>query len=286
MCLILILVTGCSDPVREGVLVIYSGNIAGYLEPCPCPEGRVGGLSRFGKAVADSVDTWGDHVLVIDSGEFADPDSPPGEAKNPAILAAFAEIGYDAVNLCAEDLIVGESVLYWAKDTLGLPLISANLVNIETGEKLFPGWVICEVTDQRYGIIGLGENRQEDLMRAGVGYLTYANPDSALVEAVEAISDSCDHIIVLCDFPARVARRIGVNYSDISVIISSRDLMPQGDAKRYGDSYVLGVSRKGVRITSFILESMHCRFRAKLLTEELPRHRRIEEIIRDYREKR
>jgi hypothetical protein len=282
------ILSGCGRETGEVTHVIYSGYVAGYLDPCPCPEGRVGGLSRFARAVQDSLQRWKREALLIDAGEWADPYVLPGDLKNGAILEAFTVLDYDAINVCGRDLIAGREVLLQAAQVQGLPFISANLVDTQAGEKLFPPWIIRDIGGINVAVIGLGDNRPEDLHRAGLGHLEYLDYEEALTQALAEIGEKCDFIILLCDFSARIARGLGVKFPAISVIISSRDLLPTRNLNRSGPAYVLGSSRRGVRLTSFSLirpqpDSLACRFSEQLLRDDAPTHPQIEQIISKYK---
>ena len=286
-----IIFCSCQHHTKEAVHVIYTGNLQGYLEPCPCPEGRVGGMSRQAHAVDDSLRGWGGDALILDAGVFAESNDIPGNLKNRAILEAFTRMNYDAVNVSTSDLIAGLETLRWGADSLKLPLISANLVIEETGETIFPGWIIKEKNGKRIGIIGAAEVRPMDLERARVENLAYLDPELTIEKAVAEIRPKCDFIFVLCDFPARLARQLGVKISDIDVIISSREMFPKARLNRSGSTYVLGVSRKGIRMTTLDLvitadDSLTCRFHSKLLDDDVKGHPAIDKIVKTYKDSR
>ena len=286
-----IIFCGCRREPGKALHAIYTGNLQGYLEPCPCPEGRVGGLSRQARASEDSLRSWGGAALILDAGVFAEPHDLPGDLKNRAILEAFAKMKYDAVNVSASDLIAGVEILRWAADSLNLPLISANLAYKKTSETVFPSWIIKEKNGKEIGIIGAGEVRPVDLKRAGIENLEFLDPETAIENVVAEIRSECDIIIVLCDFPARLARQLGVKISGIDVIISSRDLFPKTQLNRSGSAYVLGVSRKGTRMTTLDLvitadDSLTCWFHSKLLDDDVKGHPTIDRIVKAYKDSR
>lgn len=288
LALVAALFPGCSGEKTDQVHIIYSGHLEGYLEPCPCPEGRVGGLSRLATVSRDSLARWGGQALLLDAGVFAEAYGDGYRLKNKAILKAFALMRYDAVNVTASDLISGFENLHWASDTLGLPLISANLVYEETGARVFPGYVVRKVGEKTIGVIGLGDIRPFDIARVGVTGLKYVDPDSALRWALGEVGSECDWVVLLCDLTARAGRSLGVNFPNIDVIISSRDLMPRGEVNRFGASYVVGCSRKGARMTILTLDassddSLACRFSSLLLDSGVKGNGGIEELVKSYR---
>ncbi len=283
-----LLICSCGKKSKTDIHVIYSGNLAGYLEPCGCAEGIVGGLSRFGSAVQDSIERWDENHLLLDAGEFVEPYSSPDDPKNRAIMRALSVIRYDAINVCSRDLIAGIEMLEWARDSLGLPLISANLIVRETGETIFPGWIVKKVGEKTIGIIGLGRVSVHDFTDSIPERLTYNNPERALQKVLNQIAQKCDLIFLLCDFTAREARGLGARIPDIDVIICTRDLLPTRRINRFGSTYVLGASRKGKKLTSLTLtqlknDSLVCQFNSKFLNDDSGNHPEIDSIIREYR---
>lgn len=281
-------ITGCSQDKPKGIRVIYSGELSGYLEPCGCAEGIVGGLSRLGTAIHDSLRKWDGSAILLDAGGFAEPYTRKGDQKNRAILEAFSSLEYDAVNISPRDLLAGLDLLQWAQDTLGLPLISANLVYRATGKALFPRWVIKNIGNTKIGIISCGRVSLHDFSAAIPENLTFLDPATVLPDILAEIRPGCDLIILLCDFSAREARSLGSQNIGIDVIICTQDLLPTKQVRKFGNTYVVGVSRKGKKITTLLLKqsddsSFTCSFSGKLLDNSVKKYPPVESIIKKYR---
>jgi len=77
--------------------IVYTGGVAGELEPCGCsPKTDFGGVARRAGHLAEHRKTLSPYIL-IDAGNFLDKDTPQGRLKAEAMLKAFSIMKYDAV---------------------------------------------------------------------------------------------------------------------------------------------------------------------------------------------
>ncbi len=255
--LLLSILTGCTSPEREPLKILYTGGLGGYLEPCGCREGRVGGLARLAQAFNDSARRGGEGILRVDAGDFAETYLLEGDPKNQFLLRALAYMDYDAVNVTALDLMAGETQLRWARDSLKLPLISCNLTYHDSEQRVFPGWIIKKKGDRRVGIIGAGSVRPLEMRRSRADQnLKYLDPEGVIRQAVTELKSQCDLIILLCDFNARLSRELAAKFKEINLIISVMELTPNQRVRQFGYAYVAGPSRKGKAVTALRLETI------------------------------
>ncbi len=76
--------------------ILYTGGVAGELEPCGCsPKTDFGGVARRAGYLAEHRKTLSPYIL-IDAGNFLDKDTPQGRLKAEAMLKAFSIMKYDA----------------------------------------------------------------------------------------------------------------------------------------------------------------------------------------------
>jgi hypothetical protein len=83
---------------QAGVLnIIYTGGVAGELEPCGCsPKADIGGLVRRAGYIEDNSKDLSPYILV-DAGNFLGEDTPQGRLKAEAMLRSLAAMSYDVV---------------------------------------------------------------------------------------------------------------------------------------------------------------------------------------------
>ena len=77
--------------------IIYTGGVAGELEPCGCsPKTDFGGVARRAGYLTEHRKTLSPYIL-IDAGNFSDKGTPQGRLKADAMLKALSIMKYDAV---------------------------------------------------------------------------------------------------------------------------------------------------------------------------------------------
>lgn len=279
----ILLTLGCSGKADKALHIIYSGGLAGYLEPCGCREGRVGGMARLAGAIQDSLRHWKSPALLLDAGEFAESYGSDLVAKNKSLLESFALMRYDAVNVTSRDLMAGLQNLHWAADSLKVPLISANLIDRESGRQLFPGWVIKEMRGKRIGVLGVGAVRPLERIKAGAASLEFANPDSAIRGALAEIGGQCDWTILLCDLTSRASRDMAARIPGLDIVISTSEIISKDQARKFGAAYVIGTSRKGKHLTTISLleagDSLKVGLSKALLDSTVKADPEVEKII-------
>jgi 2',3'-cyclic-nucleotide 2'-phosphodiesterase (5'-nucleotidase family) len=285
-----ILLAGCSKSDRNALRLIYSGSLDGYLEPCGCKEGKVGGLARLAGAAHDSLKKWKNSALLLDAGDFGETYILPGDPKNRYLLQAYQAMHYDAINVTAQDLIAGLETLKWAADSLGLPLISANLIQGDSTRHPFPGWVIRKAWNKRVGIIGIGSIRPLELRLSGNAELSFTDPETAIRRALEQVRPQCDMVILLCDLNSRSTREMAVKIAGIDLIISTMEVTPTSIVRKFGGAYVAGTSRKGKALTILTLrqaaDSLACGFTRTLLDSTFRSEAAVERIVAEYKKTR
>ncbi len=279
---------GCSPPENNTWRVIYTGSLDGYLEPCGCKEGKVGGLARLAGGIQDSLQRWKDDALLVDAGDFAETYAFPGDPKNRFLLEAYHSMGYDAINVTAQDLICGFEVLQRAADSLGLPLISANLTVGDSTQHPLPGWVIKKVNHKAIGVIGIGSLRPLEMRLSGDPTLKFSDPEPAIRRALEQVRSQCDIVILLSDLNSRASRELAAKIPGLDVIISTLEVTPTSFIRKFGYAYVAGTSRRGKALTILTLrqilgDSLACGFSRTLLDSTFRSEAKVEKVVAEYR---
>lgn len=122
-------------PGRSGdLIVVFSGEMKGYLSPCGCTKPMLGGIARRG-AVIERL-ARGERPILLENGDLTAADGRQDELKAETIADAFGAMGYDAVGLGEKDLELGEEFLQAIQARTSARLICANLTDTE-GRRLF-----------------------------------------------------------------------------------------------------------------------------------------------------
>ena len=88
---------------RDLVTIFFTGNELGSMQPCGCSGGQLGGLDRR-YAVLNAVGPQ--NCLIIDTGSLVSESTGQNIIKFSIIVQAFAQLGYDVVNLTEHDILI------------------------------------------------------------------------------------------------------------------------------------------------------------------------------------
>lgn len=212
----------------------------------------MGGLSRRAYILNKIRQEAAKPVLVVDAGAllFPQPFITPSlfSAKTvqaDGLIEAMAKMGTDAVGLAPQDLAAGADFLL--KQPVGgrLPWLSMNLVWKNSGELLFPPYLITPAGDLSIGILGItGELTNPPNQASTAPYQTIAW-EKPLAAALEQIRDRTDMIILLSSLPEQTNRQIAERHPDIHLIIQSGRSTNNIHPQLSGNALITQVDSKG-----------------------------------------
>jgi len=218
-------------PTPRGVLVI-SGQMDGYLEPCGCTQGQLGGLiRRFDFVQRLKAQNW--PVALIDLGSLIkDPGAARGGFEQAKIkfgiaLKAFSTLKYDAIALSPEDLKVGIGEAF-AQYLNGLgdatKIVVANVhpgagfeSRIQTSHIISAGPVkvgVTAVVDPE-AIAQLNDPDKGELL--GVVH----RPDDVLGAALTGMEGKSEYQVLMVQGPPELAKRLATAYPGFDVVVST-----------------------------------------------------------------
>ncbi|MDF1751927.1 MAG: multiheme c-type cytochrome [Verrucomicrobiales bacterium] len=151
-----VLITSCEKKpeVPQGPLQIYfTADVNGRLEPCGCFTGQYGGLTR--------IDTWLDYrdptaaSLRLDVGDALKGTADYDLIHYEHLAKGFQHLNYQALNVGAREASLSLAELKEIAAKTGAPLISANLVDDQTGTPVLPPYRMVESQNRKVAVIGL-----------------------------------------------------------------------------------------------------------------------------------
>ncbi len=145
--------------------------------------------------------------------------APSEKYKAKMILEGYNRIGCDAINVGAYDLSAGLPFLKSLIDSTTIPFISANLVEVSSGELSFEPYLLIEHEPFTIGVIGVSnllpttvkELRQEDYLEAGKSY-------------IDKLKEKADIIVMLVNANRSDKNEIIEAFQDADYIFLSRDM--------------------------------------------------------------
>ena len=209
-------------PKPTAVLVI-SGEMDGYLEPCGCTQGQLGGLIRRADFV-DRLRTQNWPVALIDlGGLIKDPAAARGGFEQAKIkfgiaLKAYSTLKYDAIALSADDLKVGVGEAF-AQFLNGLGESTKIVVaNVQPGtgfESRIESRRIITAGPLKLGVTAivdpdslekLADPDKPDLLP------TIKRPDDVLGSVLAEMEAKSDYQVLMVQGPVELAKRLASAY--------------------------------------------------------------------------
>lgn len=209
----------------DGVILLASSDAEGHLTPCStCPmHTGDGGVGRRATAIATMRQQTRD-VLLVDAGNWLVGADSVGSRGN-ASVAAYAALGYDAVNLSVRDL-------YWGRDhTLkllresGVKAVSASLVRTDTNQPLVEPFVVLRLAGRRIAVLGVCEppTAMDALprLRQQMTGLKVVAPAEAIANWLPKAAEASDQVVVLYEGSSATLRVLLPSLKDVSVVVAS-----------------------------------------------------------------
>ncbi|MBN1421848.1 MAG: hypothetical protein JXP34_23945, partial [Planctomycetes bacterium] len=194
-------------PVRLRLLI--TGETQGYLTPCGCTDGMIGGLPRRRSFVESERASSGRAVILLDNGGMVKDNGRQSEIKIDTILASYALMRYAAIVPAGADLSLGPVFSACLENHPGIPLVAANLKSEALRDALAP-YRIIRVTDPaggvaRVGVAGILDPRAGPEYGLGEG-VRLEDPVEALRAILPALREESDVRILLAHAPKDRAR--------------------------------------------------------------------------------
>lgn len=137
-----------------------------------------------------------------------------------AIVDSYSKIGYEAVGIARQDLAGGISFLKEQASRSSFPWISANLVDRNTQQPLFPPSLILGKNDMHIGIIGITGHTGKSPIEEDpdVDIISW---QQVLPPLIASLEKQCDIIILLSNLPHSENKILSKQFNNIHLIIQS-----------------------------------------------------------------
>ena len=191
--------TADAGAYNSGISVLVSTDSLGEACADCSPDSELVGLARRA-ALIDQLRTAEPNVVLVDGGNVlfrADTISSGGAI----MLTAYAQLGYQAVNLAYRDFRLGKQATVALIEEGVIDLVSANLVNADTGKLLAEPYVVSEGSDGNIAILGVTQSP------AGLAYLPHLQeqlagvhiepPEEAVAKWLPRAKADADRVVLL-----------------------------------------------------------------------------------------
>ena len=152
---------------RADLSLFFTGTINGYIEPCGCVSGQIGGIDRSATYIRTEMEA-NPNSLFVETGDLVSEEFVLDDAvlqqisvKAAAFLSVWADLGCSAMALGENDLLtLGVENLKKLEARFGIPMLCGNLID-KSGEHPFESYTIVERGGKRIGIFSLLAPRVE-----------------------------------------------------------------------------------------------------------------------------
>ncbi len=272
--------------------LLISGEELGYLEPCGCAEGQLGGFPRR-DSVIQQLTVKGKTLVPVANGDLIDNATRQSELKAEIGFVALKAMGYVAYNVGERDLLLGIDRLEYLQDTSGIPFLSANLFHGEN--RVFQPFVLHTVNLQdnqiQVAIIGiLSQSFEVHVENAGAG-LRLEDPVVVLTDLVEKLDQAADLIVLLAHANLAESEGLASAFPQIDVVVSGHEQEKLQEAPVFvKNTVLLNTGTKGKAFGQLDIRWDNDRtvadydFQAVSLSERLPDSPRMIELLTLYQQ--
>jgi hypothetical protein len=220
---------------RPNLVVVVSGDTAGWITPCGCASNQSGGLARRG-GYLESIQGDG-AVFYADAGGALTGDSKYQRIKFEAILRGERAAGIVAHNLGTAEAKLGPKVLREIAVTAGVKFVSSNLV-AEDGLPVAEPYVLAEKDGWKVAFLGVLSAKSPP-----PGF-RLEDPRTAVSTLTSELRSQCDAVVVLAYMPADELREFARETPEVDLVIggpTAQSIPPE----RVGPVLVASSTNKG-----------------------------------------
>ncbi|MBF0175954.1 MAG: hypothetical protein HQL63_03780 [Magnetococcales bacterium] len=234
---LLVLLAACAEAAdSSGLTIIYSGNLAGHLEPCGCAaESDFGGLDRHA-VMLDRLRAEKPEAIAIAHGGLLAHGGVTERVKAEFILQGFDLLHYDAVGLQWPDLVFGRAFL----GQVSLPWVASNWRGAE-----FPVMRLIRRGARKAAFFAWLDPEREPRTGGGNPIYPVDNTLETLAQRLAgAKNEGAMVILATAVHPDHVAR---LPLSHVDLLLAGTD-GPPGEPLRVGKTLVVRPEKWGMRL--------------------------------------
>jgi hypothetical protein len=225
------------------LVVLVSGDTAGWIVPCGCASNQSGGLLRRGTYVATARKQA--EVLVADAGGAASGTSPYDRAKFEAILDGELALGVAAHNIGAAEARFGTDYLRDVAGRLKIPFVSCNVLDAQQQPVVEPARVVT-AAGRTLAFLGVLSERH------AASDMQIAPPRTAILEAFDRVRQrhTIDAVVVLAYLPTDELRELAAGLPEVDLVVGG----PTGQSvppQQIGPTMLASATNKGKFLARF-----------------------------------
>src|SRR3989339_115814 len=218
----------------ESLLIVFSGEETGNLEPCGCYEGQIGGILRRYTFI-DSFRKNKDVILPVSLGDLPNTVGRQDEIKMEIFCRAIGEMDYILHNLGEKDIEIGPQLLNYLSHTNKTVFLSSNVQLVDSFPLKINQYVLkeCFVSGHTLKIAFLGILSKSLLNNNVLEYVNVKDPVQTLKPLVKQLRENVNLIVLLSHAPFAESIEIAKCFPEIGLIITGHNIEEPADSITY-----------------------------------------------------
>ena len=203
------------------------------------------------------------NVVILDAGSiFGDP-GLQGQLKGEVAVKAMEMMSYDAMNLGSHELnygdsfLRGEALICDSSQSITLPTVSANILYEDTAAPITAPHKIIEFDLFTVGVTGIvAKDFEETILSSNQindRTVTVIDEETALKEAVLAMKDEVDILVVLADVSYEQCRSLAQKAEGIDLMVCTKGVSMTEGPEQVNGVYVVQTGYEGQTIGNLTL---------------------------------
>ena len=280
-----------------GPTLFFTGSDDGYLEPCGCDDGLLGGLPRR-HTLLQILGAERDDALLLSNGRLVTGSTAIDAMKFDTLLVAMSTLGYDAIALTERELALGRERLAEMAQFLGeeCPWLATNLEDAaaDEGAALTPlaakRALVREIAGGETLVVALVAPGRAPLYRAADPGVRISDPAAAVRAEIERRPGAAK-VIALAQMSIEEAGELARAVPRLDLVIvqgPEEEDHPAHSPVDVGTTSIVTTGRKGKFLGTFRFGGPGelDEYRAEAVVEELDKSPDVRELVdRLYRDR-
>ncbi len=275
---------------KDTLTILFTNSTNGYIESCDCPENPFGGLVRR-VTLVNELKKDNPQILLLDGGDTLSPYPDPLSAKY--VFLAMEKVGYDAIALGDQELILGRDYIKSEIEKNKLPFYSANLTTCEGDvcSYLAPSHLIKEIGNLKIGIISVISPK------VFIFFPRDKTKDFKVLSATETVQGFVDNfrnevdlIIVLSHSGYEEDANLAKQIKGIDIIIGGHSQTLVKDAAGKNNTLIVQAGEKGQYLGKLDLKFdekkkiSSYQYQLLPLTKDIPDDKEVRVLVTEYQQ--
>ena len=213
---------------KPDLVLLSTGRVVGYVEPCGCPRNPAGGLARRAGYRDLLAGRYPDTpVLFVDTGDFSGDPDEAGRYKTRNMLDGMGMLGLSVSNVGERELADGIGAFLDRIHDQTVNYTSASFVYRDTGDPLLSPFVIREVPigakgTLKVGFVGVNAFNPAYARPAGDGRVVVTLPAADALEVIlPRAKDLAEMTVLLANMGVRDLTELLRTVSGIDLVFAS-----------------------------------------------------------------